>query len=166
MKKLRKTFYVTFQEIFEEIKLLCNFSNARACINLNRRSFEKVAFQNLKKVTDQILNKDWKSVRKAYESVCGACNNEKAKKWIIDIDTKSLEFINKLETCLITDNNNLVHIYSRLQTINGFHLIIAPFDSREFLTKFKVDIQKDNPTLLYYNNNKITEDKRSDEVRH
>ena len=85
-----KTFYVRSWEYLEskmpEIINLCDFNNARACINLNKRSFESMAFHALKKVTDQIMNKDFRSVHKAYESVCGAYCKDSEKKWIIDID--------------------------------------------------------------------------------
>jgi hypothetical protein len=85
-----KTYYVNSIDYlnmkYPEIKSLCDFHNARACINLNRRSFEKIGFHTLRKVTDQIMNKDFKSIRKAYESVCGTYSNENQKKWIIDID--------------------------------------------------------------------------------
>jgi hypothetical protein len=43
-----------------EIINLCTQHNARAYINLNRRSFERAAFHTLKKVTDIIMNKDYK----------------------------------------------------------------------------------------------------------
>ena len=70
-----KTYYISSIEYLDrnisEIKALCDHHNARACINLNRRSFEKIAYQMLMKITGQIMNRDFKSVRKSYESVCG-----------------------------------------------------------------------------------------------
>jgi hypothetical protein len=96
-----KTYYIRSIEYLlnkkDEIINLCEFNNARACINLNRRSFEKIAFHTLKKVTDQIMNKDFKSVRKAYESVCGGFSNEPEKKWVIDIDYKDYIYLNQIE---------------------------------------------------------------------
>ena len=47
----------------------------------------------LKKVTDQIINKDFKSVRKAYESVVGKFSKDKI--WIVDVDIKDINFCNK-----------------------------------------------------------------------
>jgi type II secretory pathway component PulL len=70
-----KTYYISSLKYLgnkmPEIQQLCQFHNARAYINLNVRSYEKLAFQMLKKVTDQIMNRDFRSVRKAYESVSG-----------------------------------------------------------------------------------------------
>jgi len=93
--KIIKTYYVQSHEYLtmkeEEIKLLCQHHNARACINLNQRSFEKTAFQTLAKISNQIMNKDYKSVRKSYESVCGKHSSEVEKKWIIDVDNFNME---------------------------------------------------------------------------
>lgn len=70
-----KTYYIKKLEELDfykdEMICLAEHHNARVYISLNQRSFYKSAFQNLKKVTDQILNKDYASVRKSYASVCG-----------------------------------------------------------------------------------------------
>jgi hypothetical protein len=95
-----KTYYVTSVEYLEkkkdEIINLCQFHNARACINLNPRSFEKIAFHTMKKVSDILMNRDYKSVRKAYESVCGEFGNGKYKSWIVDIDTHDVRETSKV----------------------------------------------------------------------
>jgi hypothetical protein len=144
-----KTYYINSIEYLDskidEIIHLCNFHNARACINLNRRSYEKIAFHTLKKVTDQIMNKDFKSVRKAYESVCGSFSNEKDKKWIIDIDHKDFDlsevkrhvFYNNL----ISNIQSLIFQTGKDDTIttiptkNGFHLITRPFNLEKCTVK-------------------------------
>lgn len=156
-----KTYYIKSVEYLEkkqnEIINLCEFNNARACINLNRRSFEKLAFQMLKKVTDQIMNKDFKSVRKSYESVCGAYSNEPNKKWIIDIDYKDI----------IEEEREVVYNYIKLliketgkdetipiiPTKNGEHWITSPFNLGIFRENYggTIDVHKDNPTILYIN---------------
>lgn len=150
-----KTYYIRSLEYLDfkylEIIFLCNFHNARAYINLNRRSFEKVAFHTLRKITDQIMNKDFKSVRKAYESVCGTYSNEPNKRWIIDIDDKDfncipmIEFLDKIQP--VGDK-----YIATIPTKNGYHLITSPFNLSS-LTEEElfdgIDIHKDNPTILY-----------------
>jgi hypothetical protein len=151
-----KTYYVTsveyLEEKQEEILALCKIHNARACINLNRRSFEQIAFQTMIKITGQIMSKDFKSVRRAYDSVCGAFSHERKdhKTWIIDIDdldtnlAKIIEDINKIEP--ITNR----HV-ATIPTKNGFHLIVRPFNVMEFfkIHASSIDIHKDNPTCLF-----------------
>ena len=147
-----KTYYVKSLEhldnIFPEIINICNFHNARACINLNKRSFEKIAFHTLKKVTDCILNKDYKSVRKAYESVCGSYSNESEHKWIIDIDDKDYDSseMEILMYYILPEGNKVI---TRIETKNGYHLITKPFNLQDFNQHYSMDIHKNNPTILY-----------------
>jgi len=154
-----KTYYIRSWDYLEskmpEIINLCEFNNARAYINLNKRSFESIAFHTLKKVTDQIMNKDFKSVHKAYESVCGAHCADRDKKWIIDIDW--VEWPNR-------DNvENLVTLVQELQketgrepiiqyipTKNGIHIITRPFNISKFRKVYPdVEVHKENPTILF-----------------
>ncbi len=159
-----KTYYISSAEYLEmkrgEIVHLCDFHSARAYINLNRRSFEKMAFNTLKKITDQIMNRDFRSVRKAYESTCGAHSNEPHRKWILDIDwadygsnkDKQLDVLvairQKVELLLQEAGKDLtVHV---VETKNGVHLITPSFNPMTFKKQFpEVDIQKNNPTILY-----------------
>lgn len=151
-----KTYYVKsydhLDKIMPEIICLCDFHNARGCINLNRRSFEKLAFQNMRKVTDQIMNRDFRSVKDSYNSVCGAYSNEPNKKWIIDIDEKDQNKIqiieNDIKNCEPNRRENKT--IALLETKNGYHLITSVFR----LDQFKelnptIEIHKDNPTILY-----------------
>jgi hypothetical protein len=149
-----KTYYINSLEYlnmkYPEIKSMCEFSNARAMINLNRRSFEKIAFQTLRKVSEQIFNKDFRSVRKSYETVCGAYGNEKNKKWIIDIDNFDKSYDREVQDYI----NNIQPIggklYVNLPTRNGHHLITKPFRLDLFKQKFpELDVHKDNPCNIY-----------------
>lgn len=154
-----KTYYIKSVEYLEkkrtEIINLCEFNNARACINLNRRSFERLAFHMLKKVTDQIMNKDFKSVRKAYESVCGAYSNEPNKKWIIDIDYKDISeeergvIFNYIQ--LLIKETGKDETITIIPTRNGKHWITSPFNLGIFRENYggTIDVHKDNPTILY-----------------
>ena len=157
-----KTYYISSVEYLElkkdEIINLCDFHNARACINLNRRSFEKIAFHAMQKVANQLMNRDFRSVRKAYDSVCGANSNEPNKKWIVDIDDVSVDAMAHAPMV-----QRLVNRVKELQgmaegqpfleavrTRSGFHLIASPFRLDIFKSEFPtIDVHKDNPTILY-----------------
>lgn len=151
-----KTYFISSIENLEkhmgEIICLCDFHNARAGINLNKRSFRRIAFHNLKKITDQILNEEYRSVRKSYNSVCGGYSNETSKKWIIDIDDKQFDHTiisDILKTIQPIDVED--KIITKLETKNGYHLITSPFNVGEFRQNcdLLIDIHKDNPTILY-----------------
>lgn len=153
--RLIRAYYINnidyFNQIEEEVKELCKIFNARASINLNRRSYEQLALQTLKKVSDQILNRDYSHTCNAYNSVCGKYSNEKAnKKWIIDIDDPDrdcsdiIQFIN--HECKPEGRKYITTIPSK----NGLHLITTPFDYQKFSQEFPgIDVQKQNPTNLY-----------------
>ena len=146
---------------YDEIKLLCTHHNARAYINLNVRSFKKSAFQMLKKITDQILNEDYKSIRKAYASVSGELSNAGSKKrWIVDVDNtdikfldpiiSTIEYLEPLEFINLNTGETKSKILGLIPTKNGYHLITSPFNRQEFSKKHsELDIHTNNPTILY-----------------
>lgn len=153
-----KTYYIRSIDYLEkkwnEICALCTLHNARAYINLNVRSFERTAFQTLKKVTDQIMNKDFKSVRKAYESVCGEFGTGRDNRWVIDIDEPEISplmmtFIDyRCEP--INDTVYTSKIITKLPTKNGWHLITSPFNMLTFKNQYPdVDVHKNSPTILF-----------------
>lgn len=148
-----KTYYIKSLESLDfykdEIICLCKFHNARGCINLNKRSFEKATFHTLKKITDQIMNKDYKSTRNAYNSVCGAVGNPNKgeKKWLIDVDITGPKGYGE---CLRLKDELPDDIFvDILKTKNGFHLITNPFNLQEYKEIVPHDIHKNNPTILY-----------------
>ena len=149
------TYYINSKEHLErledEIINLCNFHNARAYINLNKRSYENLAFQTLRKVTDIIMNKDWKQVKYAFNSVSGAYSNAKDnKKWIVDLD--DITQVSPLMMAYI--DHECMPFGSKcldiIPTKNGVHLITKPFDLRKFQEKYPdVQVQKNNPSVLF-----------------
>jgi hypothetical protein len=148
-----KTYFIKsvddLQKNMDEMKLLADFHNARVCINLNKRSFERTCFHALKKITDQIMNKDYPNARKAYNSVCGMYSAEEDRKWIVDIDVRG-RYANEVLKCV--DNcdpkgNKLITI---LDTKNGVHLITKPFNLQQFKVAHPdVEVHKNNPTVVY-----------------
>lgn len=149
-----KTYYISsvdyLDKKIEEIIVLCNYHNARACINLNRRSYEKCAYQLLRKVADQILNKDFRSCRKAYESVCGLYSNEPVKKWIIDIDVHNPVLVDEITQRIDTFDPVGPKYIATLSTKAGCHIICNPFNIQQWNKYYiNIDIHKDNPTVLY-----------------
>jgi hypothetical protein len=149
-----KNYYINnlkyLEDRYEEIKSLCNLFNARAMLRLNKRSYNKVAFETLQKIANILSNGDPNSVSKAYDASCGSKHNDKNKKWILDIDdvdkyyTKVLEALSKVEHIKLIE----------LPTKNGIHIITNPFRLDVFnqycqKNQILVDIHKDNPVNLY-----------------
>jgi len=148
-----KTYFIKSAEDLEfykpEMINIAEFHNARVYLNLNKRSFERTAFHTLKKITDQILNKDYKSARKAYASVCGMYAADEDKTWVVDIDTpkgRQANEVLKLIDSLQPVGNKLIAI---VDTKNGFHIITKPFNIQEFSKHYDYNVHKNNPTALY-----------------
>lgn len=162
-----KTYYVTSKEYLERkrnaIIMFCEEANARACISLNRRSFEKIAFHTLRKVTEQICNKDFHNVRNAYDKACGTFQEESDRKWIIDLDGDLQKYnVAEIEDIIFSCYPNPLgesKLITVIPTPNGKHMITKPFNIQEFNNRFKAncpsleipDIHKNNPTILYFN---------------
>jgi len=136
----------------KEIVTLCELHNARAYINLNKRSFEKCAYHSMKKLTDVILAKSFGSDKKVFDSVASAYSSDKEKKWLIDVD--DMEFPSPLmmahieHNCKPYDPDKIIGV---IKTLNGCHLITKPFNIVQFREKYPdVEVKKNSPTLLYY----------------
>lgn len=137
----------------DEIIHLCEYYKARAYISINRKSFEKTAFQTLKIISDSIMSKEYRFIRKAFNSACGKFSNESSetKKWIIDIDEKLdndiFDYIGIILNNIEPKGDKVITI---IDTKNGHHLITKPFNVQEFSKYYpNFDIHKDNPTILY-----------------
>jgi len=146
---------------YDEIKALCNLFNARASLRLNKRSFEKVGFKSLENIANTMQHREYKHLMKSYDRACGLLNNEKTKKWIVDIDKDEViwleQILNAIQPCEPLGNK----ILKQLPTKSGIHLITTPFNVMQFKDNFKkeleaykmgeinIDIHKDNPINLY-----------------
>jgi hypothetical protein len=157
--RLIKAYYIKsikqLENLKEEMVTLANLYNARVCLNLNRRSFEKTAFLTLRKISNQIMDKDFKSVRRAYNSACGEYLGTD-KKWLLDFDTKDESFVSLLKNLLENIEPIGEKILAKIPSKTGYHLITCPFNVSRFNYFFnswndilKPEIHKNNPVNLY-----------------
>jgi hypothetical protein len=157
-----KTYYIDSLAYFnlkkEEIIYLCKIHNARAYINLNRRGFEEVGEQALKRIVDHIISKQYKAIRNTYDLICGkfdedehepnylfnSANTElkaEEKRWIVDIDTLDPAILNATKEAImkctsqypvqVLEKTIYKNIIAEIPTINGVHLITHPFNSNQ-----------------------------------
>jgi len=118
----------------DEIRDLCLKLNARAYVNINRRNWEDCALTALEAQAKYIRNGDYKASRNAFSKACGKRRSE--KRWIIDVDDRNQEVEPPTD------------VIAKVLTPNGYHLIVKPFDLRQFPTD-EFDVHKDNPTVGY-----------------
>ena len=133
----------------------CERNNARAYIRLNRRSDKKIALQMLARMAQMIASEQY-NIRKLYYSIAGEFHSEDNKSWIVDIDTKDEIAVHRIfhiiDTSIEPEGRKVI---ACIPTKNGYHLITKPFNTATFSKYLSLqgdvpDIQKDNPTLLYY----------------
>lgn len=162
-----KTYYINSVEYLElrkeEIIKLCEMFNARAYINLNAKSLEKSAFELNYHLADRLKFKQFEHLSRAYNTVIGGKEvNVGNKKWIIDIDTKDQSIvgdtINEICHCQSSQQYDSDDFYNNfialIPTVNGYHIITHPFNLKQiepFMSLNPFDIQKNNPTILYFN---------------
>jgi len=157
-KTLISAYYISSMEkldkLFPEMILLAKFHHARVYINLNRRNYEQLGLQMIKKVADCLINKSYKDIKNAYYSICGSFHVEKNKKWVVDTDNYTSEEIQNIKNLIFELGGT---IYETIPTVNGMHIITNPFNTHEFSKMWTErsnlcvpDIQKNNPTFLYY----------------
>ena len=149
-----KVYYVNDAEYLLKKQLrianICKAVNARAYINLNKRSYEKTAIQMIKYLADAVYNKQHEICKHAFDKVAGRNAADTDKKWILDVDTKSLDLVKDV-LALVAEQKPIGNkLYFVNPTPNGFHIICKPFDPRALKATYPdVEIKKDNPTILY-----------------
>jgi len=140
---------------YEEIKQMCEMFKARAYIHIQKQNHADVSLEMMMQLAQRIKNGQ-PNQKGLFDSVVGQIKTQE-KRWIVDIDTKderALEKITKLVNALRPEGDKVV---ATIPTKNGFHLITNRFDVLGFQQMMHLqgdvpDIQKKNPTLLYYPN--------------
>ncbi len=144
---------------YDEVKQLCEMFKARAYIHVQKQNHRDVSLDMLASLAERIKN-GVQNQKGLFDSVVGQIKTQE-KRWIIDIDNVSMDGFNHdpYQVSLREYINELQKEAGRephmtfIKTRNGFHIITQPFNVMKFKEKYpEVDIQKKNPTLLYYPN--------------
>lgn len=146
---------------YDEIKQVCELFRARAYIHVQKQNHSDVSLDMLALLAERIKN-GVSNQKGLFDSVVGQIKTQE-KRWIVDIDTKDEVFLKKVkETIYYLDpmifvNSTTGDIVDKVEQIiptrNGYHLITSKFNVLEFKKLYpELDIQRKNPTLLYYPN--------------
>lgn len=158
-----KTYYISSPEYLDykmnEIRDLCRMFNARAYINLNKKSWRQISLKSLEILAGVIAKADnnpdeWRGVKTIIDSACGqtgAC--DKNKTWVVDVDTKDESELERIKDAIGQCEPLGDKIVATIPTLHGYHLISKPFNKAKFsqLYNKNLDIHDNNPTLLYLN---------------
>lgn len=150
---------------YDEIKQLCEMFKARAYIHVQKQNHYDVSLNMMVALAQRIQDGNLKQ-KGLFDSVVGQIKTHE-KRWIIDIDDATevsptmlayIDYECKPITKVKFDEAGMPIGYevgpkveAIIPTRNGFHLITSRFDVMKFKERYPdVDIQKKNPTLLYY----------------
>jgi hypothetical protein len=140
----------------DEIQKLCETFKARAYIHIQKQNHKDVSLEMMVTLAEKIRNGQHNQ-KNLFDSVVGQLKTYE-KRWIVDVDTRGGLYLLKTKTvineCCKPKGNKIEAV---IPTKNGYHLITSRFDVMEFNRLMSVegelpDIQKKNPTLLYYPN--------------
>lgn len=136
---------------YDEIKQLCEMFKARAYIHVQKQNHKDVSLEMLSSLAQRIKN-GAQNQKGLFDSVVGQIKTQE-KRWIVDVDTKDKIFLRDITMDLMMIQPSGNKIEKVVPTKNGYHLITKKFNVMEFKELYPdVDIQKKNPTLLYYPN--------------
>ena len=151
---------------YEEIKQLCEVFKARAYIHVVKQNHMDVSLNMISEIVTRIQSGQINQ-KNVFDSVVGQIKTQE-KRWIVDVDDKEVSplMIAHIEyectpiTEIKFDDAGMPigyeigpKIEAIIPTKNGHHLITKRFNTQTFKEKYpEIDIQKKNPTLLYYPN--------------
>ena len=130
---------------------------ARAYIHVQKQNHFDVSLSMMVALAERIQNGNHNQ-KGLFDSVVGQIKTQE-KRWIVDVDSTSQHIQNMISNIIeMVKPNDGSKIITKIPTKNGVHLITKRFDVMEFNKQIKErgeempDIQKKNPTLLYYPN--------------
>jgi hypothetical protein len=145
----------------KEAREIADFYNARVYISLTPRSFEKLSLESLVELSTRIKNKDYNSNFKIFEKLAllPGCAKKDGKLWMIDYDENSDLHVSDL--IIFLKNTYKVPFKELLETVNGYHIIIEPFNLQNLgkpldqdynykIDKYEFGLKFDCNALLYY----------------
>lgn len=148
-----KTYCVESVEYLEkrmnEIIQLCEMFKARAYIHIQKQNHRDVAMNMITEIVNRIQSGQINQ-KNVFDSVVGQIKTQE-KRWIIDVDDKDTKELVRITEVIRATRPEGDKLEACIPTKNGYHLITKRFDVQMFRNTYPhIDIQKKNPTLLYY----------------
>jgi hypothetical protein len=136
---------------YDEIMQLCEMFKARAYIHVTKQNHKDVAMNMITEIVSRIQSGQINQ-QHVFDSVVGQIKTQE-KRWIIDVDDKDVRELVRITEVIHATRPEGDKLDACIPTKNGYHLITKRFDVEMFRNVFPhIEIQKKNPTLLYYPN--------------
>ena len=136
---------------YEEIKQMCEMFKARSSIHVQKQNHFDVSLSMMVELAQRIQNGQHNQ-KGLFDSVVGQIKTTE-KRWIVDVDNVDLYELKPIMGFIDSLKPEGEKVDAIISTKSGYHLITKRFDVKEFEKQYpNIDIQKKNPTLLYYPN--------------
>ena len=136
---------------YDEIIQLCEMFKARAYIHIQKQNHKDVGMNMITEIVNRIQSGQINQ-KHVFDSVVGQIKTQE-KRWIVDIDVKDFDYVTELADYIDSLRPEGPKVDAVIPTKSGVHLITKRFDVMEFKKQYAdIDIQKKNPTLLYFPN--------------
>jgi hypothetical protein len=139
---------------YDEIIMMCEVFKARAYIHIQKQNHRDVSLEMLTALAQRIKDGQHEQ-QNLFDSIVGQLKTYE-KRWIVDVDMNDINVVDKVQHIIngVKPYKDETKVIKVIPTKNGYHLITERFDVMEFQKYFLggdvPDIQKKNPTLLYY----------------
>ena len=136
---------------WDEIVGLCEMFKARAYIHIQKQNHKDVSLEMMMALAQKIRDGQHNQ-KNLFDSVVGQMKTYE-KRWIVDLDTTDENEVVRMTKVINVTRPEGDKVEAIIPTKNGYHFITKRFDVKMFENVYPhVDIQKKNPTLLYYPN--------------
>jgi hypothetical protein len=136
---------------WEEIVMMCEMFKARAYMHVQKQTHRDVSLNMMVALAQRIQDGNLEQ-QSLFDSVVGQIKTQE-KRWIVDIDCTDWHAVTEVSQFINWLRPAGEKVEAVIPTRNGYHLITAKFDVKTFSEQYPdIDIQKKNPTLLYYPN--------------
>ena len=137
------------QRRWDEITQLCEMFKARGYIHVQKQNHRDVSLSIMVALAQRIHDGNTNQ-KGLFDSVVGQLKTQE-KRWIADIDCTDWHAVTEVSQFINWLRPAGQKVEAVIPTQNGYHLITSKFDVKTFGEKYpEIDIQKKNPTLLYY----------------
>jgi hypothetical protein len=157
--KVIKTYYIYSLDYLEQIKPevinLCKTFTARAYLQPSAKSATSTCIAIAQGAMNLLEKHQCFSFKNIIDSCAGSLKPIKSI-YLVDIDDTNMRYINEVlsyieKECLPEGLKFILNV----PTVNGYHLLVKPFDVAKFNTQYpNIDVHKNNPTLLYFSDDK------------
>lgn len=139
---------------YDEIKTMCEMFKARAYIHVQKQNHKDVSLEMMVTLAERIKSGQ-NNQKNLFDSVVGQLKTNE-KRWIVDLDSRDENEVVRMTKVLNVTRPEGDKIEAIIPTKNGYHFITRRFDTEMFKNIYPdVDVQKKNPTLLYYPNSLV-----------